>query len=271
MAQNHTIKEASQRYNKGNVAVRPQDSTELRSLLPPTYDQLRDAMCVVFTGQTQRPSRETVKSMHPVLVTKSCVHLLIDFLIANNPWYQKSNVAYSQKNMDMLFDKADAELNCSVPAALDICYLPANSDVQHESNFDGLELRDIGESSSGEIVMEAVGFTQGDHSSQSREKMKLHALAHVLDQKCFLLSRTGSNYVADNDPGLMSFLFPHLDPWDIGGFNHCGHTPKQQLSMEVQVRNLLLQDDSPFRKDANFAFICWNMMQKKEISRNTSF
>jgi hypothetical protein len=41
--------------------------------------------------------------------------------------------------------------------------------------------------------------------------------------------------------------------------------------MEAQVQNLLLQYDSPFRKDANFAFICWNMIQKKEVSMNTNF
>ncbi|KAG1886346.1 uncharacterized protein F5891DRAFT_968692, partial [Suillus fuscotomentosus] len=41
--------------------------------------------------------------------------------------------------------------------------------------------------------------------------------------------------------------------------------------MEAQVKNLLLQDDSPFRRDANFAFVCWNMIQKKEVSTNTSF
>lgn len=86
--------------------------------------------------------------------------------------------------------------------------------------------------------------------------MKLHALAYVLDQKKFLLSRTGSEFVADNDLGLMSYLFPHLDPWDIGGFYHSGRTRQQYLSMEAQVRNLLLQDDSPFRRDANFAFVC---------------
>lgn len=38
----------------------------------------------------------------------------------------------------------------------------------------------------------------------------------------FLLSRTGAQLIADNDndPGLMSYLFPRLDPWDIGGFYH---------------------------------------------------
>ncbi|KAG1851055.1 hypothetical protein DFJ58DRAFT_914589 [Suillus subalutaceus] len=49
-----------------------------------------------------------------------------------------------------------------------------------------------------------------------------------------------------------------------GGFYHSGRTRQQYLSMEAQVKNLLLQDDLPFRVDANFAFICWNMIQKKE-------
>jgi hypothetical protein len=69
---------------------------------------------------------------------------------------------------------------------------------------------------------------------------------------------------------LMSFLFLHLDPWDIGGFNHTGRTPEQHISMEAQIKNLLRQDSSPFVKDPNFAFICWNMIQKKEVSTNTS-
>ncbi|KAG2755846.1 hypothetical protein P692DRAFT_201700709, partial [Suillus brevipes Sb2] len=41
--------------------------------------------------------------------------------------------------------------------------------------------------------------------------------------------------------------------------------------MKAQVRNLLRQDDSPFRHDPHFAFICWNMIQKREISTNTTF
>ncbi|KAG2084536.1 uncharacterized protein F5147DRAFT_748796 [Suillus discolor] len=200
-------------------------------------------MCVVFSGQKEWPSCDTVKQLRPILVTKSRVRILIEFLITNNPWYQKSGVAYSPRNMDSLFDNVDADVDCSVPATLEVCHLPRGGDTP-DSTFDVPE-----DDASEDIVMEAVGFTQGDHSSQSREKMKLHALAYVLDRKCFLLSRTGVSFIADNDPGLMSYLFPHIDPWDIG----------------AQVRNLLLQDDSPFRKDTNFAFICWNMIQKREI------
>ncbi|KAG2136448.1 hypothetical protein DEU56DRAFT_704765, partial [Suillus clintonianus] len=96
--------EGSQRYNQGNVAIRPQDSTELQSLLPPSCDELRDAMCVIFSGHSQKPTRDTVKQMQPILVTKSTVKVLIDFLLMNNPWYQQCGVEFSQKNMDDLFE-----------------------------------------------------------------------------------------------------------------------------------------------------------------------
>ncbi|KAG2079451.1 uncharacterized protein F5147DRAFT_749549 [Suillus discolor] len=218
-AQYRPVEQISQQYNKGNVAVRPQDSVKLYSMLPPSYDELRDAMCVVFSGQKEWPSCDTVKQLRPILVTKSRVRILIEFLITNNP---------CPRNMDSLFDNVDADVDCSVPATLEVCHLPRGVDVPEDD-------------ASEDIVMEAVGFTQGDHSSQSREKMKLHALAYVLDRKCFLLSRTGVSFIADNDPGLMSYLFPHIDPWDIGA------------------------------QDTNFAFICWNMIQKREISSNTTF
>ncbi|KAG2148943.1 hypothetical protein DEU56DRAFT_926810 [Suillus clintonianus] len=253
--------EVSQRYNKGNVAVRPQNSTELRNLLPPSGDELRDAMCVIFSGQKQIPSRETVKKLRPVLVTKSRVQKLIGFLIDNNPWYQRSGVVYSQVNMDALFEEIDRDVDTGVPRALAICHLPSEN---RETTDEGFSSRDADETHNGDvevgdIVMESVGYTEGDHSSISREKMKLHALAYVLDHKQFLLSRTGGKFVADNDPGLMSYLFPHLDPWDIGGFFHTGRTEQQYISMQQQVRNLVCQDDSPFRSDPHFAF-------KREVS-----
>ncbi|KAG1821307.1 hypothetical protein EV424DRAFT_861670 [Suillus variegatus] len=82
--------ESSQRYNQGNVAIRPQDSPQLQTLLPPSYDEIRDAVCVVFAGHNQTPTRETLKNLQAILVTKSVVKTLIDFLISNNPWYQQS-------------------------------------------------------------------------------------------------------------------------------------------------------------------------------------
>ncbi|KAG2107480.1 uncharacterized protein F5147DRAFT_653338 [Suillus discolor] len=44
-----------------------------------------------------------------------------------------------------------------------------------------------------------------------------------------------------------------------------GCTPSQYI--EAQVKNLLRQVDSPFTNDSNFAYICWNTIQKKAITR----
>jgi hypothetical protein len=136
-------------------------------MLPPSQDDLCDAMCVIFAGHTEKPSRETVKQMRPILVTKSIVKTLIDFLVTNNPWYQQSGVSYSQENMDALFEEVDGDVDTSLPQALQICHLPRDDEIDQ---FTPLESRNVGISEdleSSDLTMEAIGFTRGDHSAQS--------------------------------------------------------------------------------------------------------
>ncbi|KAF8833395.1 hypothetical protein BDN67DRAFT_876520, partial [Paxillus ammoniavirescens] len=122
-----------------------------------------------------------------------------------------------------------------------------------------------------DFVMDNVAYTSGDQSSKSHKSMKAHALAFALDCKHFLTSCAGAQYLSDGDEGLMSYLFPHLDPWGIGGFNHPARSRGQTLSFEQQVKNLLLQDDSAFERDPYFVFICWNIIQKRQVSINSTF
>ncbi|KAG1880084.1 hypothetical protein F4604DRAFT_1679199 [Suillus subluteus] len=199
--------ESSQRYNQGNVAIRPQDSAELRNMLPPSQDELRDAMCVIFAGHQEKPSRDTVKQMHPILVTKSIVKMLIEFLVMNNPWYQQRGVSYDQNNMDALFEELDGDVDMSIPRALQICHLPRDDEVDQFSPLESRDVNILEHLNLSQITMEVVGFTKGDHSAMSREKMKLLTLAHVLDHNKFILSKAGSHFVSDNNPGLMSFCF----------------------------------------------------------------
>ena len=65
------------------------------------------------------------------------------------------------------------------------------------------------------------------------------ALAHALQHKPFLVNRSGSTLVNDDSPCLLSALFPHLDPWGIGGFNHPACSGACRISLERQVKNLL--------------------------------
>jgi hypothetical protein len=83
--------------------------------------------------------------------------------------------------------------------------------------------------------------------------------------------QSGSQLLSDRDPGLLTFVFPHLDPWGIGGFYERRRSKAQYISFEQQVQNLLMQDESPFHADPNFAYVCWNILQKREVNHNTSF
>lgn len=68
--------------------VTPLDVTRLTSVLPPDPQTIADTMCAVFVGQTM-PSRDTISKMAPVLVRKSRVKTMIEFLVEHNPHYKK--------------------------------------------------------------------------------------------------------------------------------------------------------------------------------------
>ena len=74
--------ECSQRYNRGNVAVFPQEPGHLRSVLPPNGDDIRETICVMFTGGSQKPTVDTLKQFHPVLVSKRKVQTMVEFLLS---------------------------------------------------------------------------------------------------------------------------------------------------------------------------------------------
>ncbi|KAG1903761.1 uncharacterized protein F5891DRAFT_977329 [Suillus fuscotomentosus] len=159
--------ESSQWYNQGNVAIRPQDSVELRNMLPPSEDELHDATCMISAGHQEKPLRATVKQMCLVLVTKSVVKTLIEFLVEYNTWYQQCGVLYSQENMDALFEDIDGNVDTGIPKALQICHLSKDDSIDQ---FLPLESHDLSISDSidpGNITMEAIGFTKGDHSATS--------------------------------------------------------------------------------------------------------
>ncbi|KAH7903123.1 hypothetical protein BJ138DRAFT_1138788 [Hygrophoropsis aurantiaca] len=239
----------SQRYTKGNVAVLPQDAIRVRQFLPPSRAEISESMCTLFTGSSVKPALDNLKKLCPILVSKNRVKSMIDFLVDHNPFYQLAGVQFSEDNFTDLLSDEDYPDGVGIPRGVDICSLAPAVDAVDSCEIDGEP--DVDE----DIFVESVGYTNGDHSPANRQAMKLRALAHALDKKKFLLSRSGDNFLNDNDPGLMSYLFPHLDPWGIGGFNHSARS-------KGQLKNLLKQDNSPFAHDANFSF---------EVNINSAF
>ncbi|EGN96691.1 hypothetical protein SERLA73DRAFT_75563 [Serpula lacrymans var. lacrymans S7.3] len=151
----------SQKYIKGNVAVMPQESVQLRQVLPPSRHEISDAMCALFVGWKVKPTRENVASLKPVLVSKQRVQ---------------------------------------------------TSAPQCDAHLDTL-------------LIDTVGYAAGDYTPKDYKLMKAQSLSQVLDGGNFLKMQSGSQFINDRDQGLMSYLFPHLDPWGIGGFNEPNHRP----------------------------------------------
>ena len=262
----------AQRYMKGNVIVHPQDAPELCNVLPLDLSAIRDTICVVFVGATA-PSQETIEKLSPVLVRKSRVRSMIEFLVANNPHYEPgwSFKGFSQDRLDALFGPDRVHEDQGVPCSVKIEFLPDNEGVRAAtSDHTGRDEMPTNGEEPDALLMENVGFTMGDGETEGYRLMKLRALAHCRTGRRYVRAQAGSQYIPDfENPQLLSWLFPHLDPWGIGGFHHPQR--ERRLSMLEQLKYLLSVCDSPFQRDPNFAFVYYNILQKKKVCELVNF
>lgn len=266
--------ETSQRYNKGNTILLPQDPGGVRSCLPPTAEEINAAFCVLFVGRT-KPTKENIKRLSPSLASKSIVSILLDFLLPNNPHYARSGVTFSQENLDRLFGDGDQGNDTAIPCAATIDTLELDEAVRSGTtdytdrydDIDDIETRNSDDPA--RILMEPVAYTEGDHSPQNLLDMKVKALSRVINGRPYLKSQSSSRPLSEWDNDFLSAVWPHLDPWGIGGLNYSGRENKTSLFRQVQ--HLLQLDRSPFESDPTFAFVCWNIIQKAEVNQTTNF
>jgi hypothetical protein len=213
----------TQRYSKGNLMSVMQDSLKLRNHLPPSSDEIKDTVAVLFVGQ-ELPTKENIEKLKPVLISKSKVKVLISFLIENNPYFQVTDdfEGFSQEAFDSYVESDPNSAGpSSLPAELSVHHLtPNDANSSLESDYtDRNEMNQAGECESDDLLMENVSYTNGDRSQGSYTSMKLCAVQHCLMGKKFLLSRRGSQPLSDfESKEMLTWLFPHLDPWGIGGF-----------------------------------------------------
>ncbi|KAJ7934951.1 hypothetical protein B0H13DRAFT_1546215, partial [Mycena leptocephala] len=109
----------SQKYSKGNVAIFAQDVASIRILLPEPRSEIHEAMCALVIGPSTVPCKDNIKQLRPVLVSKTRVEKLIRFLLTKNAFYMGTDTAFSQQNLDDLFDASEG-----VPDAVELCCLP---------------------------------------------------------------------------------------------------------------------------------------------------
>lgn len=259
----------AQRFVKGNVIVMPQNSTQLNSVLPPPPEVIRDTVCAVFVA-TAKPTTATIRKLSPVLARKSTIRTIVEFLVAENPYYACDSTFHglSQQNLDSLFEGND---DSNVPCAMAVGFIENNDAIQGATaDYTGRNDEPVRTDPRDGLLMENVGYTCGDDSPVSYQDMKMRALQHCIDGGRFIRSQSGDRFIPDfENPSLLTWMFPHLDPWGIGGFHHPNRTVR--LSMEEQVKYLLSIYDSPFECDADFAFVYYNILQKKNVCDSVHF
>ena len=263
----------SQRCLKGNVLVMPQNSTQLSVVLPPPPEVIHDTVCAVFVGKT-KPTKDTIGKLGPLLVRKSHLLTMINFITQDNPHYvcDTDFHGFSQRNLDCLFGPGTEDQDEGVPCALEVGFIEESEAIT--TAVSGYTDRDVVEEDIPEnpntLLMENVGYTMGDETPVSYRDMKMKALSHCLAGGRFVRSQAGDRFVPDfENPSLLTWLFPHLDPWGIGGF----HEPAREIpiSMDEQLKYLLELDDSPFERDPDFAFVYYNILQKKAVCDSVRF
>jgi hypothetical protein len=157
----------SQRYNRGNVAVFPQDNIRLRDILPPPQEEVAEAMCALFVGGHIQPTRENIAKLKPVLVSKSNVSVMLKFLLACNTWYKGSGVTFSPSNFAALFDDNACDTDSHVPHGVELYHLPmTDASSSKVPDYIG-RYSDVDNGADSELVMEAVGYVAGDRSPQN--------------------------------------------------------------------------------------------------------
>ncbi|KAJ6608356.1 hypothetical protein B0H10DRAFT_2166596 [Mycena sp. CBHHK59/15] len=211
----------SQRYSQGNIAIYAQDVTSVQDVLPPLRSEISETMCALYIGAQTVPTEDNIRKLGPVLISMTCIEF--------------ADVCFSPENLSDLLKKDADDQDIGVPQGAELSYLP---DEHHGP----------GSLDPDTVIMEAMGYTAGEHTPQDYKNMKASAVAWCLDKKNFIQMQTSSKFIPDRDPSLLTFTFLHLDPWCIKGF----HEPNRS-------------------NYPNFAFVCWNIMQKKEVNKHVSF
>ena len=263
---------ASQRCVKGNVLVAPQNSTHLNTVLPPPPEVIRDTVCIVYVGRT-KPTKDTIGKLGPALARKTRVRAMIEFLVDNNIHYARDSTFHGlcEDNLNALFNTTGPEDDEAVPCAVDVGFIEESEFVRAaEAEYTTRNLETDVPGDDDPLLMDNVGYTLGDDSPVSYRDMKMKALSHCINGGRFLCSHSGDKFVPDfENPSLMTWLFPHLDPWGIGGFHE--QSRLVAVSMEDQLKYLMEVDDSPFQKDPDFAFVYFNILQKKAVCDSVRF
>lgn len=160
----------SQKYCQGNTVVLPQASVTLNRCLPPPPEVVQDTFCALFIGR-EEPTKENIQRLRPILARKSRVERMIKFLVVGNPHYQADRDfdGFSAENLERLIPASDKD----VPHGIEISFLPSTTAMDSlTSDYTDRNEPDPESTNRSSVLMENVGYTEGEYSSSNYQKMK---------------------------------------------------------------------------------------------------
>ncbi|KZT62457.1 hypothetical protein CALCODRAFT_537354, partial [Calocera cornea HHB12733] len=121
-----------------------------------------------------------------------------------------------------------------------------------------------------DIMVDSIGWTNLDITNTGYDQMKLSALTWCLQGQSFLHSCIVNVPIRDFDMYfLLMWMWPKLDPF---GLSSCGMDMSMNIvDMGHQVTHLISLYDSTFARDPTFAFVCYNIIQKKKVVNSLHF
>ncbi|KZV64033.1 hypothetical protein PENSPDRAFT_691094 [Peniophora sp. CONT] len=260
--------------SRGHCSFIPQDFGTMSSLIPAAPDDESLGLCVLFIGRGDvAPSRESVgQLLNPVMVCLPVVSVISKFLTSDNPVYKENGILYSEENLMAIARTLSGGRDTGVPASVQISVLDSGSAaVMHEAMQSGYSTVDLSQLvvPAGQMLIRNVGYANDSQSSVASTSAKALALDWVLHKKPFIQVKDGSRLFPDRHPAMLTLVFPHLDPYALGAFFH----PERPLylSMRRQLRDMVLMKDAPFAKDPNFAYVCFNAIQRNQTSVSATF
>jgi hypothetical protein len=149
-------------------------------------------MCALFVSSHTNVTADTLKNLPPVFVNKTAVRTLAHFLVSQNVWYH-GVVAVNEHEIDNLYDGAT---RIGFPHVVEVAWLHDEGEANNTSSYCArVDVRE-GERADGftdtqDLLLESVGYTEGDHSPTNLRLMKASAPAWSLDRKRFVQVRSG--------------------------------------------------------------------------------
>ncbi|EGO02505.1 hypothetical protein SERLA73DRAFT_150231 [Serpula lacrymans var. lacrymans S7.3] len=188
----------SQIFVKGNIAILPQDTLQAQQYLPPSPEDIEQSVTVLSVGTDMAVNCETIFS-------KQKVKIVLEFLLAHNPWYRSSgndnNQLPSAVTLNFVPPQNDGNSAMSGYNLQDPCICSATFNLEDDKVFEKefqLFVKEL-----------TITYNWHEHTDTCWKHLKAGEPMHIDGFTCLL---------SEINPSTQSNLLRHLHPC-INNFN----------------------------------------------------